>query len=246
VGEAMEQVFADLELQQIFGLAMGEKDNLYAAGFPGGKIYSINRRGEVKEFFDTGQNTIWALCLGSDGEVFAATGDEGQIYKIESSGKGTLLYDSSERAKIWQGIASSGRPFLHLTEPGSGTDVEVSLEANATDSLSNSIIVRNTSGAERFKAGVVATQTGGSLAVLSSTGDTVSLISEPTANARTGLWVGANRVTQARQTGPAAISCTPDATWSANEITCLNDILNRLSTWRTALGTSGHGLVTSP
>ena len=64
------EVFAKLELQQVFALAADAGDTLYAGGFPGGKVYSINTRGEVAEYFDTGQDSIWSLRVNKDGVLF--------------------------------------------------------------------------------------------------------------------------------------------------------------------------------
>ena len=90
------ELFIDLELQQVFALAVDD-GVLYAGGFPDGKIYSIDAGGEASEYFDTGQDSVWSLCINADGTLIASTGDEGQIFKIEAKGKGSLLYDSPER-----------------------------------------------------------------------------------------------------------------------------------------------------
>jgi hypothetical protein len=95
--DGKSEVFADLELQQIFTLAIDKRDTIYAAGFPGGKIYSINVSGEISEYYDTEQNSVWSLYLGVDGTLFAATGDKGEIFSVKSSGKGQVLYDSPQR-----------------------------------------------------------------------------------------------------------------------------------------------------
>jgi hypothetical protein len=91
------EVFAELELQQVFALAADGADTLYASGFPGGAIYSINREGEVSEYFDTEQDSVWALQMDANGVLFAATGDEGKIFQIEAEATGNLFYDSPER-----------------------------------------------------------------------------------------------------------------------------------------------------
>lgn len=91
------ELFADLELQQVFALAIDKNDTLYAAGFPQGKIYSINQKAEISEYYDTLQDAVWSLALADDGTLFAGTGDEGRIFKIEAKDNGTVLYDSPER-----------------------------------------------------------------------------------------------------------------------------------------------------
>ena len=90
-------LFAELDLQQVFALAVDAEDVFYAGGFPSGKIYSINRDAEVAEYFDTEQDSVWALCIDADDTLFAATGDEGRIYRIQKGGKSDMLYDSPER-----------------------------------------------------------------------------------------------------------------------------------------------------
>jgi hypothetical protein len=101
------EVFADLELQQVFALAIDKKDTLYAGGFPGGKVYSVNARGETSEYFDTAQDSVWALYCGLGGTLFVGTGDNGQIFGVEAQGKGQVLYDSPERRILSNKTASS-------------------------------------------------------------------------------------------------------------------------------------------
>ena len=94
-GEA--ELFAELELQQVFTLVAGRKGVLYAGGFPEGKIYAVDKEGNISEYFDTGQAAVWSLCLAGDGSLMAGTGDEGQIFKVTAKDEGNLLYDSPER-----------------------------------------------------------------------------------------------------------------------------------------------------
>jgi hypothetical protein len=91
------ELFAELELQQIFALVADGKGTLYAGGFPEGKIYSIDKEGTISEYFDTYQNAVWSLCLAGDGSLVAGTGDEGQMFKVTAKDEGDLLYDSPER-----------------------------------------------------------------------------------------------------------------------------------------------------
>ena len=98
--------------------------------------------------------------------------------------------DSSSRNKVELGCPSGGEGQILLRERGTGTSVEINLQARAIDNGGNSIVVANESGTERFKVGV--TTTGSSLALLGGT-STVSLLSSTTASLE-GLWVGSNRV----------------------------------------------------
>ncbi|MBI5114971.1 hypothetical protein HZA56_00695, partial [Candidatus Poribacteria bacterium] len=117
--EGKSEVFADLELQQALALVFDKQENVvYASGFPGGKVYSINGKGEVSDYFDTGQNSVWALSLGAKGALFAATGDEGRIYRIEAGGKGSLLYDSPERRVLSLAVDHEGNLYAGTEQSG--------------------------------------------------------------------------------------------------------------------------------
>jgi hypothetical protein len=117
--EGQAEVFADLELQQVLALVVDRQKNVvYAGGFPGGKVYSINSKGEVSDYFDTGQNSVWALSLTAKGALFAATGDDGRIFSIAAAGKGNLLYDSPERRVLSLAVDREGNLYAGTEQSG--------------------------------------------------------------------------------------------------------------------------------
>jgi sugar lactone lactonase YvrE len=115
-GEA--ELFAELELQQVFAIAVGKKDVIYAAGFPGGKIFAVDADGAITEYFDTGADSIWSLCVAGDGTLTAGTGDEGGIYKVTASGEGGIVYDSPQRRILSLLCDESGMIYAGTEQSG--------------------------------------------------------------------------------------------------------------------------------
>lgn len=226
-------------------------------------------QGALSIYNETGDARVTANVGADDnGYVFTWTDDDDTATEMSGSGgmgqadSGYMaIWDSSDRKKMEWGVNSSGDPQLIFRESGSGSSVEIDIAARAANDIGDSIVVRDGGGVTMVTTGVASSE--GRSSYFDSGGTARAFIGSLTgygffsANKANGdhiavsantpsIVVNSNQVLTARQTGPAAISCTPDATWSANEVTCLNDILSRLATWRTALGTSGHGLVTSP
>ncbi len=144
------ELFADLDLQQVFALAIDKKNVLYAGGFPGGKVYAISDDGVVREYFDSEQESVWTLCFRSDGGLAIGTGDDGKVFLAAAQGKGDLFYDSPERriislvndaeGNLYAGteqngliyrIDKAGRPFLQYdTELQEVTAMTMDVEGN--------------------------------------------------------------------------------------------------------------------
>ncbi|HEX9654083.1 MAG TPA: hypothetical protein VGA99_10250, partial [bacterium] len=91
--------FFDSERFQIYALAV-DKQNLYAATSPQGKVYKIPAGGNVNlndpGFFDPAEAYIWDLAFDAQNNLYVATGEKGNIYKVDSSGRGALFYESED------------------------------------------------------------------------------------------------------------------------------------------------------
>lgn len=80
---------------QVFALAIDDKDVLYAATSPDGKIYRIEN-GAASVYFDPEAKYIWSLAAGPDGVLYAGTGDEGKIFAIRRANQGEIWFDSGQ------------------------------------------------------------------------------------------------------------------------------------------------------
>ncbi len=153
--------------------------------------------------------------------------------------------DSGGTAKLILAYDAGGDPHISLIESGAGSAEEIRLEARASGNGGDSIIINNDAGTNRISMGVAGSGLDAIIFLTDSEAETVVLKSDDD-DAFTGLFVNGDRVVQARQTGPSAISCTPGETYGTTEQTCIEDLVTALNLLRTALGTSGHGMVTSP
>ncbi len=155
------------------------------------------------------------------------------------------LENTSDVTKLTISTDGGGDPFISLIESGAGASEEIRIEAKASDNGGDSIEIFNDAGASRISMGVAGSGLDAIIFLTDSEAETVVLKSDND-DAFTGLFVNGDRVVHARQTGPSSISCTPGGTYGATEQTCISDLVTAVNLLATALGTSGHGLVTSP
>lgn len=191
--------------------------------FMNGNLNVMNAFSAVRVLIDESGDNGRIHILNDAGNIAAIIGTEGTGGQADS---GYLsIEDSSSRPKFEVGIDSGGDPFISMEESGSGTSEEIHIEARAAELGSNSILIKNSSGAERVKIGVRDTsEAGGAVAVLSASGDSVAMISSTTITS--GVYVGADKVVGAQE--PLVGSTAPDLTWSANERDMLQDICTAL------------------
>ncbi len=95
LGQSGEQL-ADLEENGVFGLAIDNLNRIYAATAPGGKVYRIDRQGNVEPFFDPREKYIWDLKIDRDNNLYVATGPKGIVYRVDPQGRGSVYYDSND------------------------------------------------------------------------------------------------------------------------------------------------------
>jgi len=111
------RVLATLEGGSVYALALGKKDEVYAAVSPEAKVYRIESSGKSTLFASLKARYVWALVWGADGALYAATGDPGQIHRIATDGKSSVLFDAEETHV--RSLAADGKGNLIAgTEPG--------------------------------------------------------------------------------------------------------------------------------
>ncbi len=67
----------------IFALTVDNGGNLYFASSPNGKIYKMDKKGKVKEFFDSKDRFYWQLEVNGGKLYVAAGGNRGKLYIID-------------------------------------------------------------------------------------------------------------------------------------------------------------------
>jgi hypothetical protein len=67
----------------IFALTVDNGGNLYFASSPNGKIYKMDKKGKVKEFFNSEDRFYWQLAVKRGKLYVAAGGNRGKLYIID-------------------------------------------------------------------------------------------------------------------------------------------------------------------
>ena len=89
------RVLDELEGLEIHAIVI-QRDQIYAATDPDGKIYKVGRDGKAQVFYDPHEKYIWALAFDSKGDLFVATGDQGEIHRVTPDGKGSIFFKTEE------------------------------------------------------------------------------------------------------------------------------------------------------
>jgi hypothetical protein len=97
---------AEFDAVEVHALAIDQKDRVYAATFPDGKIYRLTKDGKPEEFYDPKCKYIWSMLFDPSGNLFIATGDDGQIIRVKPDGKGEVFFrteDTHVRSMVFRG-----------------------------------------------------------------------------------------------------------------------------------------------
>lgn len=89
-------VFADLEDQYIWEMALGRHNEVYCATGPNGRLLELAPDGSAKELLKVKQKNFTCVAVGKDGTLYAGTDTDGYIYSIAPNGRASLLYDADE------------------------------------------------------------------------------------------------------------------------------------------------------
>jgi hypothetical protein len=82
-----------------------------------GVIYRVSPKGEVAEFFATGEMNVHDLAFDKDGNLYAGTSPRGKLFRIAPDGKGSVVYDA-ESTYLWRlVIAPEGTIYAGAGSP---------------------------------------------------------------------------------------------------------------------------------
>jgi hypothetical protein len=93
-GNSLE-LFFDSPEEEIFALAIDDKDRLYIGGSPDGIIYKIDSQGHPKTIFTSGETYIWSLLVDRRDYLWVGTGSRGRIYQLTLAGQVKKEYQTA-------------------------------------------------------------------------------------------------------------------------------------------------------
>jgi len=94
--DGKSRVFAAVQGLEIHAIAISQRDEVFVATNPEGKVFRIGREGKPVEFFDPKAHYIWAMVFDSHNNLFVATGDEGQVFKVTPDGKSSMFFNTQD------------------------------------------------------------------------------------------------------------------------------------------------------
>lgn len=115
--DGKSRTVSELDGLEIHAITISQKDEIYAATDPDGKIYKISPDGKSQLFYDPHEKYIWAMAFDRSGNLFVATGDQGRIYRVTPDGKGSVFFRTEETHARSLVIDSNGNLIVG-TEPG--------------------------------------------------------------------------------------------------------------------------------
>lgn len=90
------RVLAAVPGLEIHAIALDQRDQLFVATNPDGKVFRIGHDAKPVEFFNPKTRYIWALAFDSHNNLYVATGDDGQVFRVTPDGKSTMFFDTQD------------------------------------------------------------------------------------------------------------------------------------------------------
>ncbi len=108
---------AELDAMFVWDIKEDSKGNIYLATGNDGIIYKMNKKGELKPFFNTSSIAAFKLLIDKNDNIYAATLTRGLIYKITPDGKGSVfkIFDGDY---IWDMKFYKNKILLATGTPG--------------------------------------------------------------------------------------------------------------------------------
>ena len=112
------QEIYDTSSAYLWALARDSKDNLYAGGGPGAKLYRLSASGEKKTLAELDGLQIQAIAIDAQDRVYAATAPGGKVYRVAPDGKTEAFYDP-KATYIWAlAFDKAGDLLVATGDPG--------------------------------------------------------------------------------------------------------------------------------
>lgn len=120
-------LLADTEQALIWGAVVDDKTgDLFVGTGHDGKVFKVNRKGELNLFFDAAELDVLALALDNDHNLYAATSPDGKIYRIDPQGKSVVYFDPDDKY-IWD-LYWNGKDTLYAATGNKGRIYKIDKE----------------------------------------------------------------------------------------------------------------------
>ena len=191
----------------------------------------------------TAVNTVTLNLTGSvvfDGTLDPTISNQSSgadhILQIDSRWRpaSNVAYNLGESTRRWDDV------FAQKIDLGTSSTAQSILQGTAADNLADQLVLNNSSGSARVKAGVSAGGATGSIAAIPGSGNTISIVASGNSTTE-GYWVGSNRIVGSRRTGWGAPTGTATRSTFATSTVTLPQLAERLKALIDDL--TSHGLI---
>jgi len=101
LSRALIPVEGDMSELRIWCLAQDSQGNMYAGTGEKGRIFKINKDGEISLLFDSPETDIFCLIVDDDDNIYAGTSPDGIIYKIKPDQDVPETFFSTGEKFVW-------------------------------------------------------------------------------------------------------------------------------------------------
>jgi len=115
---AVSVVYAGEETE-VFCLARGRGNAIYAGTGPHGHVLRIKSDGSVSVFYECPERYIWSLAMDTRRQLlYAGTGPKGRIYQIDARGRGQLFYQTRQDHVLAVALGGDGTLYAGTDKNG--------------------------------------------------------------------------------------------------------------------------------
>jgi hypothetical protein len=110
---------AELDAPWVTSIVVRPDGTLLAGTTPGGRIFSISPKGEVRQFAKLQADHVWTLVHDAkNGVTYAGTGGTGKVFAIDAKGNVRLHWDSGDKQVVSLVFLAGGSLLAGTSEQG--------------------------------------------------------------------------------------------------------------------------------
>ena len=91
---------ADVDASYLWGLRLGPKGMLYAAGGSPAKVFRLDENGKLSTVFESTELSAQAIAFDAKGTLYVGTSPDGKVYKVGANGEKSVFFNPKTKY-IW-------------------------------------------------------------------------------------------------------------------------------------------------